>query len=828
MKNFDFKTLLPKVLPVLIMMILSAVLFGPEFNGQQLNQSDIRQFKGMSQEIVEYREANGEEPLWTNSMFGGMPAYQISTLYPNPLLQPVDKLLKLGSSGGFGKVFLYMLSFYLLCMALRLDPWLGLLGAIAFGLSSYHLIILEAGHNSKAVAIGYLPGVVAGFLLLFRERKYVMGTVVTTLFLGLQLMSNHPQITYYMLLMLVIVGIAYAIHGLMNGQAVHIGKALGLFALGSVLALGTSASRLMTTLEYSPSTIRGPSELTSNEDDRTDGLDIAYATAWSQGIGETWTLLVPNFHGGASGLLGSEPEALEKVSRQNRQMLSQNVNRYWGDLIFTSGPVYIGALIILLALLGFVYVEGPLKWGMLIALLLTIALAWGKNFMPLTEFFLKNVPMYNKFRAVSMILVVAEFILPLMAVLGVNHLVKHREEIQAKPLPLYLAAGGTVGVLLLMLISPTLFTDFFAKTSRLPGMNEYDFLVAQLGEAGLASAQIDSVMADIEIARRSIFSADVWRSLIITLLGSGLLVAFVRGMLKPTIVIAGLALITLFDLWTIDRRYINEDSFVKARKMQQPFSPSAADQSILADPDPHFRVWNTGRPLDKDAGVSYFHSSLGGYHGAKLRRYQEVIDAHITKNNRAVIDMLNTRYIITGGQQGQEVAQRNPQAMGNAWFVDEMVVVPDADAEIKALDNFEPSQEAIAEERWSDVLAPPPTDRDRDATIALTGYDLKEMVYTSKSSTDQLAVFSEIYYQPGWNAYIDEEPVEHARVNYVLRGLNVPAGEHTVVFRFEPSSYSTGNTIVYISSALMLLLIGFGLWSTFKKEDGLDSEQLHA
>jgi len=380
MNNFDFKTLIPHGMAIVIFLVLSSIYFMPELEGKKLSQSDIRQFKGMSKEIVDYREETGEEALWTNAMFGGMPAYQVSTVYPNPVFKPVDKVLRAFSQGGLGKVFLYMLSFYLLCIALRLNPWLGVLGALAFGLSSYHLIILEAGHNSKALAIGYLPGVVAGFLLLFREKKYLIGTIITALFLGLQLMSNHPQITYYMLIMLVITGIAYLIDAAKRGEMGHLAKALGLFALGSMLAIGTSASRLMTTLEYSPSTIRGPSELSSNEADRTDGLDKAYATAWSYGIGETFTLLVPNFHGGASGLMGSEADALKDVSRANRQIVSQSVNRYWGDVTFTSGPVYLGALIVLLALLGIWYVPGPLKWGLIISALLTIALSWGRNF----------------------------------------------------------------------------------------------------------------------------------------------------------------------------------------------------------------------------------------------------------------------------------------------------------------------------------------------------------------------------------------------------------------------------------------------------------------
>lgn len=809
MKGLDFKKLIPHIIAIMVFAIISAVFFYPELQGKKLDQGDQRNFLGMSKEIVDYRAETGEEALWTNSMFGGMPAYQISMKFPKPVLGPLDSFFKLFSSGGLGTMFLYMIGFYVLMLSLRIDPWLAVVGSIAFGFSSYFIILLEAGHNSKAFALGYMPAVVGGFILLFQQKKYLLGTIVTAIFLGLQVNSNHPQITYYMLLTIVITGIFFLVDALRKGELLHLLKASGLFIFAAILALGMSASRLLTTAEYSPSTIRGASELKSESGEASDGLDIEYATGWSYGIGESWTLLVPNFKGGGSGAIGAEKTAMDAVSPANRQTIQQSVDKYWGDQPFTSGPVYVGAAVFLLFMLSLWTVKGPLKWGLLTAGILALILSWGKNFLGPTEFFMDYFPMYNKFRAVSMTLVIVELVIPLLAILGLSKLIQERAWAKENIKYFYAISGALLGILLLMYVSPSIFTDFF-KQGELASYSD------QLKSAGLDQARANSFLDDMEAARKALFHADVMRSLIIVLLAAGLLWAFITEKLKSEYMIIGLGVIVLGDLWSVDRRYVTEDNFKTKRELAGQFQPSPADALILKDKDPYYRVMNLTARLDQDSRNSYFHKSLGGYHGAKLGRYQELIENQLNKNNREVMNMLNTRYFITQDQQGQTAVVPNTGALGNAWFVQNLEIASDANAEMKALDDFDPATTATLDERFKDKVSATAFPVDSLASITLTKYSPKELIFKSKNSQPGFAVFSDIYYQPGWNAYVDGNLQDHVRVNYVLRGMELPAGEHEVIYRFEPESVRLGNMIIYISSLLLVLLIAFGVYNGIK------------
>ncbi|NNC82957.1 MAG: YfhO family protein [Flavobacteriales bacterium] len=812
MNGIDFKTLRPHLIALGVFIALSAAYFAPELQGKRLLQSDIVNFKGMSKEIKDYRENTGEEPYWTNSMFGGMPAYQISVRHAQPILRSLDTVFKLGVKQGMGTLFLYLIGFYILMVSLKVDPLLGILGSVAYAFSSYFFIILEAGHTSKAYAIGYAPMVIAGFVLLFVHRRYLWGTVITALAFGLQLFSNHPQITYYTGILILCLGIFFLVDAIRQGALNHLAKASLLFIAACAIGFGMNASRYLSTLEYSEFTIRGPSELSeAASDNNTSGLDKDYATAWSYGIGESWTLLVPEFKGGASGAIGNDKSALEAVSRANRQTISRGVDRYWGDQPFTSGPVYAGAVVILLALLGLIMAKGPMRWGLLVATVLGLMLAWGKNFMPLTDFFLENVPAYNKFRAVSMTLVIVELALPILAVLGLHSLLK--EEDSSKKLKmLYASAGGLALVLLLMYITPGTFTDFY-KTG------EEVNLAQQLEGAGYNANQVDRLMTDIVAARSSIFKADVLRSLLLILLGSAVLWTLIKDKLKTRYALIILGVIILADMWSVNRRYLDEDAFQSKRRTENAIQATPADQQILQDPDPYFRVYNTTRRLDQDGITSYYHKSIGGYHGAKLRRYQDLIERQLATGNTEVIDMLNTKYVIQQTQDGQVRAIRNPGALGNAWFVNELIVVEDADAEMVELDSFDASSEAVMDKRFTDRVGNTSWTVDSTATISLEVYEPNFLRFDFQSSTDAFVVFSDIYYQPGWTSTLDGQEKEHVRVNYVLRGMEVPAGEHTIEFSFEPPVIKKGNTINLASTIILVLLLGFGLFKTFRSKE---------
>lgn len=802
MKNFSIKKLIPYIVAVVLFVILSLAYMSPVLEGKKLNQGDIVRHNGMAKEIRDFRDSTGEEALWTNSMFSGMPAYQISVKYNGNLIQYIDKIMRLGLPRPADLVFLYMIGFFILLIVLRVNPWLSIAGAIAFGFSSYFLIILEAGHTSKAHAIGYMAPVIAGFVLAYRG-KYLAGGILTMLFLALELRAGHPQMTYYLMMLLLLFGLAELIGALRNHKIIHFAKASSVILVAVIIAVLTHTTNLWATWEYGKDTIRGKSELSTQKENRTSGLDKDYATAWSYGVAETGTLIIPNFHGGSSmGKLSTNSDTYKllienNVPRKQAEAFIGGAPTYWGSQPFTSGPVYIGSIVVFLFIFGLFVIKGPMKWWLLAGTILSILLAWGKNFMPLTEFFLDYFPGYNKFRAVSMTLVIAELTIPILAFLALNEVFKKEIDKQKLIKSLQYSFYIVGGFLLIFVLLPGAFFNF-----------------SSVSDAQLPEWLIQTMIDD----RISLLRMDALRSLVFVLLTSVVLWFYLKGKLKVTYVFGLLIILVLVDMWPVDRRYLNDNNFVQSSRMDKPFAKSAADEFILKDVDPNFRVLNLTVDPFKDAATSYYHKSIGGYHGAKLRRYQELYDAQIQqKFNMNVLNMLNAKYIIQPDNNKKPAAQINMAALGNAWFVEDYLLVDNADQELEALNDFDPTKLAIIDKRFSENLNGFSPSVDSTAAIKLIEYKPNELKYQTNTRKDQLLVFSEIYYDKGWNAYVDGELTPHIRANYVLRAMILPAGKHLVEFKFEPKVYKVGEKISFASSLLLIILVlGYGVFELRK------------
>ena len=812
MRKFQVKNLVPYVVPVILFIVLSLAYMSPLLEGKKLKQDDIIRHKGMSKEIVDFREKTGEEPLWTNSMFGGMPAYQISVKYSANLIQYVDDIMRLGLPRPADWVFLYMLGFFILMLTLRVNPWIGMAGAIAYGFSSYFFIILQAGHNSKAHALAYMAPLLAGVILSYRG-KYWLGGILTLLFMALEINAGHPQITYYLGLLVLILGITELVSAIRKSEYAHFIKSSAVVIVAMLFGVLTNITSLWATYEYGKETIRGKSELTTEEGNRTSGLDKDYATKWSYGKAETGTLIIPDFHGGSSHGKLSENSEVAKVLKQNNIPQSQvndllkGMPTYWGTQPFTSGPVYVGAIVFFLFVFGLILIKGNLKWWLLAGTILSILLAWGKNFPFLTDLFLHYFPGYNKFRAVSMTLVIAELTMPILAFVALNELFKNKYEkpqlLKALKISLYFVGG----FVLLFVLVPGAFFNFSGPS---------DVSYSQSFPKWL----MDALVAD----RESMLRMDALRSLIFILLAAGVMWAFIAGKLQKSYVFALITLFVLVDMWPVDKRYLSNDDFVSASTMDRPYKMTQADELILKDKDPNFRVLNlTGDPF-ADARTSYFHKSIGGYHGAKLRRYQELYEHQIQKNfNIQVLNMLNTKYIIQPDKNNKPTVTPNMGYLGNAWFVPQVEMVENADQELDALTDFDPAKTAVVDKRFEKDLEGFTPSNDTTASIQLIEYAPNQLKYQSNTSKDQLAVFSEIYYDKGWNAYVDGEKVPYFRANYVLRAMVVPAGKHLIEFKFEPRVYAIGEKVSFASSLLVILLVlgfaGMELKKYFKKEE---------
>lgn len=802
MNKINFKQLLPYLLAILIFATLSIAYFSPLLEGKKLSQSDIAHWKGMSKEIVDYRAKTGEEALWTNSMFGGMPAYQISVVYKGNILKNLDRLLQFYLPQPAGYVFLYMIGFFILLLVLKVDKWLAIGGAIAFAFSSYLFIILEAGHNSKAHAIGYMAPVLAGIILTYRG-KYLLGGIFAAIALSLQLATNHLQITYYLMIAALIFVVSDFIIHLKEKKLKNFLLASAVMIIASIFAVLTNSTNLWTTYAYGKETIRGKTELTSEKENRTSGLDKDYATGWSYGKMESFTFLIPGFNGGASnGSLSEKSDTYNAlinngIDRNQAKKVIANLPTYWGPQPGVGGPIYLGAIIIFLFVLSLFITDGKQKYWIFVATILSIMLAWGKNFQPLTDFFLHYVPGYNKFRAVSMTLVIAEFLVPLLAIIGLNKLFNTANNQQKLSKAIYYSVGITAGISLFFALSGSSIFDFVSSSDE-----QYKNVFPEW--------MIESIRSD----RANLLRADSFRAFLLIVVTGGLLWAFIQKKIKANIVIPAILVLILIDLWSVNKRYVNNDDFVRKSQEEYPFQPTAADQLIMKDTDPNFRVFNQTVSPFNDASTSYFHKSIGGYHGAKLRRYQEIIDHHLSKGNMNVYNMLNTKYFIVPDQKGGDpVTQINMQAMGNAWFVNTARKVNNADEEINALTDLVINETAVYDKRFEDLVKDHSFSKDSLSEITLTSYAPNHLKYNTKTTKEQLAVFSEIYYADGWNAYIDGKSAPYFRANYILRAMFVPAGNHTIEFKFEPTEYRTGEMISYASSITLILLalgaIGF-------------------
>ena len=813
MKNIDFRKILPYVTALLIFIALTLVYFNPLLEGKRLKQGDITNWKGMSNEISDYREKLDREILWTNSMFGGMPSYHIYVAYSGNKTSFFDKYIakfRLSSPANF--VMIYFVGFFILLLLLGVNPWLSIAGAIAFAFSSYFFIILEAGHNTKAHAIGYIAPVLGSVILLFR-KKYLLGGLLTVFFLSLQIRTNHQQITFYLLLMLVILGIVEFIYSINKHELKNFFTAAGVIFIAGLFALITNVETLWPVYEYSDYTIRGKSELSFNKHKQTGGLDRDYATAWSYGVDETLTLLIPNFKGGSSHSELSTNSNTYKVLSENRvpnaRQIVKQMPTYWGDQPFTSGPVYVGAIICFLFVLGIIIVPGRLKWWLVITTILSIFLAWGHNFSLLTNFFLDYVPVYNKLRAPSMALVIAEVAMPILALLALKEIYDGKVTKKKLLKALKISLGITGGLSLVFVLVPGMFFNFSTlQDSQLP-----DWLR-------------DAVMAD----RQNMLRIDALRSLVFILLTAGLVYLFVKKKIKPGLAVFILSVLFLLDMWPVNKRYLNNDNFDRKANVEFPFKETLADTEILKDETLYFRVYNLSEPFDKSARTSYFHKNIGGYHGAKFRRYQELIDYQLTGEREEfvkllsnsptnlamnaslmqmkIFNMLNTRYFIYNLDAPPLI---NYNALGNAWFVPGFEIVINADREMTALNDFNPQYQAIINQEFEPYLEGYANGYDSAGYINLTTYIPDHLTYEYSLNRDQLTLFSEIYYKKGWQAYVDGEPIPYFRANYVLRAAILPAGEHTFEFIFEPRSFYVGYEISFISSLFLIGLILFYL-----------------
>ena len=806
MNSSIFKKIQPHLIAVLVFLVISVVYFSPVLSGSSLEQHDVAQWTGMSKEIVDFKAKTGEEALWTNSMFSGMPAYQISVTYSHNLVKYVNNFLWLWLPTPANILFLSLIGFYLLAISFKADYRLAIALAIAYAFCSFNFVSIMAGHNTKVHAIALMPMVLAGVMLAFRGR-ILWGAALTALALSLQIYANHLQITYYLAMSIGLLAIFEGVNAVMQKRIADYLKAGVALGFAAVLAVLPNITNLWATSEYGQYSTRGPSELTEKK--ISTGLDKDYALGWSYGKLETLTLLMSDFNGGASQYdLGEKSATYEALRNNTNESTAKSFVKtaplYWGDQPMTSGPVYNGAIPVFLFVLALLLLNGYMRWWIIAVAALSIMLSWGRHFLPLTDFFFDHVPAYNKFRSVSMTLVLVSMMIPLAGLLGVLNFTDDKNDLAKRNKSLKLAFYITGGLCLLMVIFPNILCDFKGEGDK--QLEQYDWLLAALRKD-----------------RESILRLDAFRSFFFISIGFGLLWAWINKKIKKEILFAGLAFFILVDLWSVDKRYLNDSKFGSKSSASQPFQMTAADQQILQDAT-YYRVMNTTVSTFNDASTSYFHKSIGGYHGAKLKRYQELIERQISKGNMNVLNMLNTKYFIVNNPQDNTPAvQINQAALGNAWFVENWKVVPNADAEITELDSMNTKTTAVIDQRFADEvkgLEQNVVDSTASITLNADGYSPKELKYTSNSSKDRLAVFSEVHYPAGWNAYVDGKLTPHIRLNYVLRGMKVPAGKHEIVFKFEPKVFIEGEQIALAGSIALFLVVAGVAFMEFRKPKG--------
>lgn len=895
MEKLNLKAALPHIVAVILFAVISLVYFYPILEGYKLNQGDIEKHKSMSSEINSHKEKYDETALWSGNMFAGMPTYLTTNVrYEGNLIDYLFKVVSLGLPHPARAIFLSLIGFFILFMCLRINPWLAIVGAIAFAFSSYFIIIIEAGHTSKTLAIAFMAPILGGFIETMRGKP-ILGALLIAVFTALQLYVNHLQITYYLFFVLLFVGVAELIYFVKNNRLKEFSKRILIVLLGATLGIMPSLGNLLITYEYSKESTRSKTDLTiqadgsSNEKNVSSGLDKDYITQWSYGIDETFTLLVPNAKGGKTiPILGVEEE-VERLRKEDPKFFNVLVSEYqknqnavlsyFGNQPIVSGPVYLGIIVIALALLALLFVRDRLVIALSMVTILTIGLSWGKNFMGLTEFFIDYVPGYNKFRAVAMILVVAEFTIPIMGILFLDKLIKDREKIKLDPKKLYIGLGAILLFVLGIALSPDSFVDLSSQKE-----------LAKLQGAGANTSSLLAVQDQIESYRAEVVSKSAWGSLKYLIGASVLLILFLLGKIKKELLIIGVGALVMIDLWVVDKTYLNNQkasgnsgggakyiSWSKPIKHIIPYEPSSADFAILQNESAenpalagliqnrindhknehgarldkrkiydlqfaelmnqtHYRVLNAIDRLDQDVKVPYFQKTLGGYHGAKMKKYQELMDFYLSvEHYRArqtfiqggkayvnqllpslkISNLLNAKYIIGPDNTGQspEALIKNPYAYGNAWFVKSVQEVENADSSILALGKYDLKSVAVIEKADMSAVSKQQFQTSPNDFVKITAYSPNKLEYNYSANSDQFIVFSEIYYKSGWKAYVNDKEVPITKVDYTLRGLNVQAGTGTITFVFEPFSYQLGQTLVWISSIILLLLIGYLLYS---------------
>ena len=827
--NKHIKLILPDLLAVVAFVLLSLAYFFPAaLEGRVLAQHDAVAGIGSGVEMQEYQQRTGERTRWTNALFGGMPTYQMAPSYDSTdLLKTIGDIYHLYLPGSVWLVFIMLLGFYILLRAFDFRVWMAALGAMLWAFSSYYFIIIAAGHIWKFVTLAYIPPTIAGIVLAYRG-KYLWGGIVTALFLALQIQSNHIQMSYYFCFVMLFMAIAFGVDAWKKKEMPRFVKATCTLIVAAAIGACVNLSNLYHTWQYSKESMRGKSELVKADDgNQTDsGLERDYITAWSYGIGETWSLLVPNVKGGASNrgdkpmLMSDNATAMEKADPQFAPLYSQ-LTQYWGEQPGTSGPVYVGAFVLMLFVLGCFIVKGPMKWALVAATVLSILLSWGKNFMGFTDFFIDYVPMYSKFRTVASILVIAEFTIPLLAMMALREIFLRPQLIREQFKPFVASFLLTGGVAFLFAIMPTVFFSSFISSAEMGAL-----------QSSLPSEYVAPIISNLTDMRVAMFTADAWRSFFVVLIGTLLLLFFAMGRLKAKATLGLVAVLCLIDLWSVDKRYLCDEMYVEKQSVarEKLFQPSPADKVILEDKALDYRVLNLATNTFNENETSYFHKSIGGYNAAKLRRYQEMIEEHIAPEMQAlykevataggdmtqvndsvfpVINMLNTRWFILPGADGQTFPLQNPYAFGNAWFVSDIQEAANANEEIDALHHIDPRHTAVVDSRFTAIVGQAQA-VDSTCTAVMKTYDANRLTYEVNSPKGGVVVFSEIYY-PGWQAFIDGREVEVGRADYILRALQVPAGKHEVVMTFDPVSLHTTETIAYIALALLLVGILAGI-----------------
>ena len=838
-KSQILKKMLPDLAVIVAFILIPVIYFAPAiFEGRTIMQHDSLAAIGKGQEQRDFMARHdGERTRWNLSMFGGMPSYQMSPTYnsskPTEFAKQVFTLFL--SPRYISFLFIMLLGFYILMRAMKLAPLISALGAVIWTFSSYFFILIAAGHIWKFYTLVYIPPTIAGMILVYR-KKYLLGAFLVMLFVSFQIFSNHIQMSYYFAFLKFFLVVGFFIDAVRNKKIPDFVKATSIILIAATIGILANTSTIYHTWQYSQQTIRGKSELSHHGDDASGRLERSFITAWSYGIGETWSLMIPNVKGGSSAHAMTESEVAMRRARPEYRDIFAGMGQYWGEQPMTKGPVYVGAFVLTLFVLGLFVVKGSMKWALLAGTIFSILLSWGHNFMWLTDFFIDHVPLYNKFRTVSSILVVAQFCIPLLAILALKEIIEKPEILKQNPKYLYISLAVTAGMALLFALAPRLFFTSFISTREM-----WQF------QQGLPAEHLQPFINNLTDMRVAMFVADAWRSFIIIAIGAALLWLFINQKIKASWMVAGILVVCLVDMWGVNKRYLNDDLF-NTPADRRAIAPTMTDQIILDDPTLNFRVLNMNNPFN-DGVTPFFHKVIGGYHAAKLRRYQDVIDVHLHREMRAlneeisnalvnqtgtwqdviesqtlldsvnynafsVLNMLNMRWIMLP-IQGGSIPLKNPHTQGYAWFVDELLFVNNADEEIVAIGEINLRTQAVTDRRFAPVLGNfRVTPRDSLSTIELVSYDSNYMKYRVVAKSDEFAVFSEVYYPYGWRITIDGERAQMLRVNYTLRGLPIPVGEHYVLFEFKPYSIRVTDTIAYIALILMLLT---GLWLLWKQ-----------